>query len=109
MGATAIINYLRRAGVVVIAEGLHLAKTEVPEALAGKTLEQAEIAKQTGCNVVALRSNSVLTINPESATVLTRGAEVILIGTPQSEQRFMELYGARRLRAEPIAPLEPLS
>jgi voltage-gated potassium channel len=109
MGATAIFNYLRRAGVVVIAEGLHLAKTEVPEALAGRTLAEAAIPKATGCNVVALRSDTVLTINPDSNAVLKRGAEVILIGTPQSEQRFMELYGARALRAEPIAPFEPLS
>jgi hypothetical protein len=58
MGATTIFNYLRRAGVVVIAEGLHLAETRVPDALAGMTLAQAAIPSQTGCNVVALRSET---------------------------------------------------
>ena len=36
MGATTIFNYLRRAGVVVIAEGLHLTETRVPRPL-GRT------------------------------------------------------------------------
>ena len=107
MGATTIFNYLRRAGVVVIAEGLHLAETRVPDALAGMTLAEAAIPSQTGCNVVALRSETGMTINPGPSTILKRGAEIILIGTPESEQSFMKLYGARTLRAEPIAPLGP--
>ena len=107
MGATTIFNYLRRAGVVVVAEGLHLAETRVPDALAGMTLAQAAIPGQTGCNVVALRSETGMTINPDSSTILKSGAEIILIGTPESEQRFMKLYGARTLRAEPIAPSGP--
>lgn len=102
MGATTIFNYLRRAGVV--AEGLHLAETRVPDALAGMTLAEAAIPSQTECNVVALRSETGMTINPGPSTILKSGAEIILIGTPESEQRFMELYGARTLRAEPIAP-----
>ncbi len=38
MGATAIFNYLKRADVLMVAEGLHVCETEVPPALAGKTL-----------------------------------------------------------------------
>ena len=104
MGATTIFNYLRRAGVVVIAEGLHLAETRVPDMLGGLTLERAAIPSQTGCNVVALRSETGMTINPDPSAVLKRGDEIILIGTPESEQRFMKRYGAQSLRAEPIAP-----
>ncbi len=104
MGATTIFNYLRRAGVVVIAEGLHLAETRVPDTLGGLTLDQAAIPSQTGCNVVALRSRTGMTINPDPSTILKCGDEIILIGTPKSEQRFMKLYGAQTLRAEPIAP-----
>ena len=104
MGATTIFNYLRRAGVVVIAEGLHIAETRVPDTLGGLTLDQAAIRSQTGCNVVALRSETGMTINPDPSTILKRGNEIILIGTPESEERFMKLYGAQTLRAEPIAP-----
>jgi Trk K+ transport system NAD-binding subunit len=104
MGATTIFNYLRRAGAVVIAEGLQLAETRVPNALTGMTLADAAIPSQTGCNVVALRSERGMTINPNPSTILKRGDEIILIGTPESEQRFMKLYGAQTLRAEPIVP-----
>jgi Trk K+ transport system NAD-binding subunit len=97
MGATAIFNYLRRAGVVVVAEGLHLAETRVPNALHGKTLAQASIRSQTGCNVVALRSGNGMTINPEPSTVLKSGAEIILIGSPEAEQRVGKPYGASLL------------
>ena len=45
-----------------------------------------------------------MTINPDPSTILKRGDEIILIGTPKSEERFMKLYGAKTLRAEPIAP-----
>jgi voltage-gated potassium channel len=109
MGATTIFNYLRRAGVVVIAEGLHLTETRVPRALAGRTLAQAAIPSQTGGNVVALRSNVELMINPEPSTILEHGAEIILIGTPEAEQRFMQLYGAEKLSAQPVAPSGNLS
>jgi voltage-gated potassium channel len=68
MGATTIFNYLRRAGAVVIAEGLQLAETRVPNALTGMTLADAAIPSQTGCNVVALRSERGMTINPNPST-----------------------------------------
>jgi len=104
MGATAIFNYLRRAGAVVVAEGLHLAETQVPHALAGKTLAEAAIPSETGCSVVALRSEAGMIINPDPGTVLNHGAEIILIGTPESEQRFLKLYGAQTISAQPVAP-----
>jgi Trk K+ transport system NAD-binding subunit len=104
MGATAIFNYLRRTGVVVVAEGLNLAETQVPDALAGKTLAQAAIPSETGCSVVALRSGTGMMINPDPATLLQGGAEIILIGTPEAEQRFMQRYGAKSMSAQPIAP-----
>ncbi len=109
MGATAIFNFLRRAGVVVVAEGLHLTKTRVPRALAGRTLAEAAIPRETGSSVVALRSQNQQIINPDPRTILNGGAEIILIGTPEAEQRFMKLYGAETLSAHPVAPTGNLS
>jgi voltage-gated potassium channel len=109
MGATTIFNYLRRAGVVVIAEGLHLTETRVPHPLAGRTLAEAAIPGKTGSNVVALRTKGKLIINPEPSTILEGGAEIILIGTPEAEQRFMQLYGAETLSVQPVAPSGNLS
>ena len=96
MGATAIFNYLRRAGVVVVAEGLHLAETQVPETLAGKTLSEAAIPTETGCNVVALRTETKLIINPDPATVLNSGTEIILMARLK-RATFHEALRARSL------------
>ncbi|HEY5811541.1 MAG TPA: TrkA C-terminal domain-containing protein, partial [Terrimicrobiaceae bacterium] len=69
-------------------------------------LTEAAIPRETGCHVVALRSGKEMIINPDPATILKEGAEIILIGTPESEQRFMQLYGAQTIEAKPVVPLE---
>lgn len=95
MGATAIFNYLKRAGVLMVAEGLHVCETEVPPALTGKTLAEAAVPLETGCSVVALGTAGGLRINPAANEVMQPGQRIILICTPEAEQRFLERYGAR--------------
>lgn len=99
MGATAIFNHLQRADVLMIAEGLHVCETEVPPALDGKTLTEAAIARESGCSVVALRTATGLEINPAADQPLRAGQRILLICTPEAEQRFLERYGARLRRA----------
>lgn len=88
-----IFNVLRKTDILVIAEGLHVAETEVPPALVGKTLAEADIPRDTQCNVVALRSEGILTMNPAPDMRLQAGAELLLIGTTEGEQRFLKRYG----------------
>jgi voltage-gated potassium channel len=95
LGATAIFNHLKRADVLMVAEGLHVCETEVPRALAGKTLADAAIPRETGCSVVGLRSANHLIINPSANEIMHAGEHVILICTPEAEQRFLEKYRAR--------------
>ena len=94
MGATMIFNVLRKTDILVIAEGLHVAETEVPHGLVGKTLAEAAIPRETQCNVVALRTNGSLKMNPAPDERLETGAELLLICTTEGEQRFMDRYGA---------------
>ena len=94
-GATAIFNQLKRADVLMVAEGLHVCETEVPPALAGKTLAEAMVPRETGCSVVALGHPGGLRINPAASEVMHAGERIILICTPEAEQRFLERYGAR--------------
>lgn len=93
MGATMIFNVLRRTDILVIAEGLHVAESEVPQALVGKTLVEAAIPRETQCNVVALRTNGELNMNPGPEVRLSAGAELLLICTTEGEQRFVNKYG----------------
>jgi Trk K+ transport system NAD-binding subunit len=94
MGATAIFNCLKRADVLMVAEGLHVCETEVPPALRGKSLAEAAVPQQTGCSVVALGTAGGLRINPAANEVMHAGQRIVLICTPEAEQRFLEHYGA---------------
>ena len=98
MGATMIFNVLRRTDILVIAEGLHVAESEVPRALVGKTLAEAAIPRETQCNVVALRTNGELNMNPGPEVRLSAGAELLLICTTEGEQRFLKKYGGGSAR-----------
>lgn len=93
MGATMIFNVLRRTDILVIAEGLHVAESEVPPVLVGKTLAEAAIPRDTQCNVVALRTDGQLNMNPGPEVRLSAGAELLLICTSEGEQRFLKKYG----------------
>jgi Trk K+ transport system NAD-binding subunit len=98
MGATMIFNVLRKTDILVIAEGLHVAETEVPRALVGKTLAQAAIPRDTQCNVIAVRTDGDLKLNPTPDMRLTADAELLLICTTEGEQRFMQRYGNSGIR-----------
>lgn len=100
MGAMAIFNHLKRADVLMVAEGLHVCDTEVPAALAGKTLADAAIPRETGCSVVALRTGTALEINPPAGSVLQSGQRILLICTAEAEQRFLQRYGAKLIRKQ---------
>ncbi len=100
MGATMILNVLRKTDILIIAEGLHVAEMDVPLALVGKSLQEAAIPQKTGCNMVALRCNGQLTMNPGPDARLQEGAELLLICTTEGEQRFMKRYGNGRRRAQ---------
>ncbi|HEV3409051.1 MAG TPA: NAD-binding protein, partial [Chthoniobacterales bacterium] len=93
MGATMIFNVLRKTDILVIAEGLHVAEMEVPKGLVGKTLAEAAIPRDTQCNVIALRSNGALTMNPLPEVRLSADSQMLLICTTDGEQRFIKRYG----------------
>jgi K+/H+ antiporter YhaU regulatory subunit KhtT len=72
--------------------------------LSGKTLAEAAIPSETQCNIVALRTEKGLLINPEPSQKLEAVDELILICTPDGEERFLKRYGSRPLIRKPIAP-----
>jgi Trk K+ transport system NAD-binding subunit len=92
MGANAIFNVLRRADVLMLAEGLTVFRVAVPPALVGKTIAESAVRSQTGCSIVALTANSTIEINPEPNRTLTADAELILIGVVEAENQFLKIY-----------------
>ncbi len=92
MGASSIINLLQRSKILMIAEGLDLFKVPVPADLAGKTIADCAIREKSGCSVVAIRTGQGMEIAPNPSQTLPADADIVLIGTADAEERFLELY-----------------
>jgi Trk K+ transport system NAD-binding subunit len=92
MGANAIFNLLERGDTLMVAEGLDVFKIKTPPSLVGKTIAESAIRSNTGCMVVALESNHAMEINPDPNQSLPADAEIILIGSVEAENRFLDMY-----------------
>lgn len=92
MGANVVFNILERNDVVMIAEGLNVFNLETPQSLAGKTLVESNIRKDTGCSVLSIKHNGEQEINPGPNTTLTPNSELVLIGNVEQESQFMDQY-----------------
>ena len=92
MGSNAVISLLSRSNILMVAEGLDVFEVEAPAGLVGRSLASAQIRNETGCTVVALRQGEATTVNPDPNAPLPAGAELILIGSVEAEERFLKLY-----------------
>lgn len=88
MGSNNILNLLNRSDTLMVAEGLDLIKIKVPESLAGKTIAESDIRKETGCTVIALKRSAGMEVNPDPSAILEAGMEMVLIGTVEAENKF---------------------
>ena len=93
MGANVLFNLLKRADILVLAEGLDAFRIPTPPALAGRTLAESNIRETTGCNVVAVVQGPEFDVNPDARTRLPADAELVLIGDIESEARFFAQFG----------------
>ena len=91
-GATAIINLIGRDNILMVAEGLDVFEVHVPTSLAGKTIAECDIRQRTGCTVVAVHEDHQALPMPDPHQPLPADARLILIGAPESEERFLKLY-----------------
>src|SRR5690606_35825611 len=94
MGANAVFNLLEQDDVVMIAEGLDVFRGAVPKDLVGKTLKEARVRERTGVSVVALEVGGATIVNPgpDMPMPADPDAEIIAIGTTESERAFHKLY-----------------
>lgn len=94
MGANAVFNLLEQDDIVMVAEGLDVFRTPVPERLAGRTLKEAAVREKTGCSIVAIEMNGETIVNPGPDLPLPSGpgVELIVVGTTEGERRFLKQY-----------------
>ena len=92
MGANIIISLLKPNEILMFQEGLNIFRAPVHSSLVGKSLVENQIREQTGCSVIAINTKDKLNINPDPKIPLRKNDEMILIGTAEEENRFIETY-----------------
>ncbi len=92
MGANTIINLLKPNKILMFAEGLNIFRASVHSSIAGKSLTESQIRKQTGCSVIAIGRKNKLDINPDPSVLLGEHDEMVLIGTSDAEKCLMDIY-----------------
>ena len=93
-GASSLMNLLRRSKILMITEGLDIFKVEVPPSMAGKRVVESGIREGSGCNIVAITTREGRKVVPSADDMLHEGAELVLIGSLEAEERFMKMFGA---------------
>ena len=81
-----------RNSILMIAEGLDVFELAVPDSLAGKSIGESGIRSKTGCSVIATRRNGKIEVTLDPNQLLLPGSRLILVGTPESEKRFLEIF-----------------
>lgn len=92
LGANTIYNILQKDEVLMLAEGLDVFRMPVPDSLVGKALIESNIREKTNCSVIAIGSKGSYNANPDPKEPLVEGNELIIIGTVDSERKFLEEY-----------------
>ncbi len=101
LGATAIWNVLGLNDSLVLAEGLDMFQTPVPDAMAGRTLAEMAVRQTTGCNIVAIATGpegAEMITTPDPEAPLPADAQLVVIGDSASQQKFLDAYPVFRGR-----------
>jgi Trk K+ transport system NAD-binding subunit len=92
MGADAIFNLLEASEVFMVAEGLDVFRSDVPERVVGRSLADSGIREESGALVLAIERDDVMIVSPPPQTELVPDDELILIGTTEAERLFMQKF-----------------
>ena len=95
MGANTIFNLLERNDILMVTEGIDIFRIPIPFSLAGKTIAETSISEDTGCYITAVYEDGVMHVNPGASMRLPAESEIILIGTVEAENKFLEMYGEK--------------
>lgn len=93
MGANAVFNLIRGGEYLLLAEGLRAFAFPIPQAIAGRSLGESRIRTRTGCSVISVESNGERELNPGVDFVMPKEGRMLLVGTLEAEDRFLEIYG----------------
>ena len=90
--ANAVFNYLRQNKILMLSEGIDIFSVKVPKKLIGSNLINSNIRQRTGCNVIAVKKNDDILVNPDPEIRLDEDTILLIIGTKESETEFMNQF-----------------
>jgi Trk K+ transport system NAD-binding subunit len=92
LGSASILSLLQGRELLMMGEGVEFFQTQLPPALAGKTLQQSQIGARTGLIVLALQVGERTITNLAPTTLLAKDSQLTLLGTTEQRQAFMNAY-----------------
>lgn len=95
LAANTIFNLLISEKVLMVSEGLNIFRVRTHPLLAGKTIRESRIREETGCTIIAVKTEDSLELNPDPDRRLQMKDELILIGTAEAEKQFITRYPER--------------
>jgi Trk K+ transport system NAD-binding subunit len=99
MGANTVFNLLRSGDSVLLAEGLSVFPEAIPPSVAGRSLEELRIRSLTGCTVITVEADGERNMNPGRDFVMPDKGRMLLGGTLEAEDRFLETFRPARVPA----------
>jgi voltage-gated potassium channel len=95
LGIEAVMSLLRGHDLVLLGEGVELFSIPVPRSLAGRPLRDTGIGSRTGMSVIGLQEAGQLVTQFTAETVLSHGAELLLLGSLEQRRSFADYFEAR--------------
>lgn len=92
MGSNTILNVLRGADHLLLAEGVNIFPADIPESMAGQKIQDLQVRSQTGCSIIAVEENGKRLINPPPDYQLPIRGRLFLIGTIAAEDQFLKRF-----------------
>ncbi len=98
VGASILFNMLESKASAFLSEGINVFRRPLPKTLAGQTIANSRIRPLTGCSIVALEAPQATEpiVVPPPETVLEKGMNLILIGSPEQEEAFGQRFAKGR-------------
>lgn len=92
MGANIIFNELRETDNLLLAEGVCLFPSPVPDSMAGRALADCAVRSQTGCTIISVEHHGGRIVNPPPDCILPADGTLQLIGTLAAEEKFLRKF-----------------
>jgi len=94
IGANSILNFLQNGNILMVTEGVDVFKVQLPKSLNGKKIADTTIRQDCGCSIIGVAHNGQMDINPSSSKKLVEESDIVLIGTVESEVKFLKKYSS---------------